>query len=363
MNEIDIMGNNFALSQERESIGYFSEKQVDMSAFLVQVVTKDKDNSNDFTWQDAFRFVEPFSGGVWLALFVCMVVSGLVVYILDWSFYVERREVKKIEAPGKSRLTNEKGIITRKSAACNGNVVKQKQFEMVAKYDNAAEECFGGSDQQMEVEEYDIENLDNHSLHEKMHNVAEYLRQKNEDDDSYDSDDEDFGSRKIISVFDSFYLAFASFTGAESFSPVSKPSKIFVGSWSLLILIIVATYTANLAATLTRNDTFVEPIQKIDDAIKLKATTCVSTKNVYYESLPKSYGVAREIDQLFPYYLEVDGLWEDMYELLKDGTCRVALFNREDITASLQNQDYCDLLVVSEHYMSGVYHWHYSRWQ
>ena len=119
-----------------------------------------------------------------------------------------------------------------------------------------------------------------------------------------------------------------------------------MGSWSLLILIIVATYTANLAATLTKSDSFVEPIQTIDDAIKLKAKTCVSTKNVYYESLPKAYGVAREIDQLYP-YLEVDGLWKDMYKLLKNKTCRVALFNREDITRAMKNKTYCDLIVVS----------------
>lgn len=71
MLEIDIMANNFALSSEREAIGYFSEKQVDMSAFVVQLSSF---KTTQYTWQDAFRFVSPFSSGVWLALFICMVV-------------------------------------------------------------------------------------------------------------------------------------------------------------------------------------------------------------------------------------------------------------------------------------------------
>jgi hypothetical protein len=152
--------------------------------------------------------------------------------------------------------------------------------------------------------------------------------------------------RPHISLFDSFYLAFASFTQAEQFQPQSKSSKIFVASWSMLILIILATYTANLAAILTKSDSFVEEIQSMNDAVKLGAKTCVSTRNVYYPSLPTSYSNTDEISQLYP-FVEVNGLWDDLYEYMKNGSCRVALFNREDITAALQNQDYCDLFMVS----------------
>jgi hypothetical protein len=307
MVDIDIMGNNFALSEERETFGYFSNRQVDMSTFMVQT----SHELYDSTWQDAFRFVEPFSGGVWLALFVCMVVSGLVVYILDWSFYVERREEKKIEAPGKNH--NDK---LRFMNPC------ENERHVVSKQESRE------------------------SIQDKIHNLFKYVKPKDKDDDSYDSEDEDFGERLKISLFDSFYLAFASFTAAAKFAPVSKSSKIFVGSWSLLILIIVATYTANLAATLTKSAVVVEEIQSVKDAIKLGAKTCVSTRNVYYSSLPTSYSNTDEISQLYP-FVEVDGLWEDMYEYLKNKTCRVALLNREDITAALQNQKYCDLIVVS----------------
>jgi hypothetical protein len=319
MTQIDIMGNNFALSSERASVGYFSEKQVDMSAFLVQVSSYE---STSYTWQDAFRFVEPFSGGVWLAMFVCMVVSALVVFVLDWSFYVERRVEKKSGSRHQIKEDNEVGKI----------------FEMNGEIGENGKQTIDPLQTQHEDE----------------------VKNDNSSDD--DDDGSDDGEAQPISLFDSFYLAFASFTGAESFAPVSKPSKIFVASWSMLILIIVATYTANLAATLTKSDSFVEEIQSVEDAIKLGAKTCVSTRNVYYPSLPTSYSNSDEISQLYP-FLEVNGLWTDLYEYMKNGTCRVALFNREDITAALQNQDYCDLLVVSEHYMSGVYHWHYSRWQ
>jgi hypothetical protein len=89
MTQIDIMGNNFALSAERESIGFYSEKQVDMSAFMVQIAVPKNDK---YTWEDAFRFIAPFSNDVWLAFFGCMVISAVVVFVLDWSFHVQHRD-------------------------------------------------------------------------------------------------------------------------------------------------------------------------------------------------------------------------------------------------------------------------------
>jgi hypothetical protein len=218
MTEIDIMGNNFALNKQRESIGYFSEKQVDMSAFMVQI---SGDNSPPKKWwQDAFRFVEPFSGGVWLALCVCMVVSALVVYILDWSFYVERREEKKIEAPGKSRfakvrnaarfISKTKSSITQRKTEKQGQHITPFEIEGKASYhsqlqgtSNAVVDTY---DQHKNMDDRVIQR--NSIIEDKIHNLFKYVKPKDKDDDSYDSEDEDFGERLKISMFDSFYLAF-----------------------------------------------------------------------------------------------------------------------------------------------------------
>jgi hypothetical protein len=250
--------------------------------------------------------------------------------MLDWSFCVERRQEKKplpVLLPPSPKTGNSSHVHVAKNFHIGDDGDREDSLEEEILKENTTGTI----------------NLD---LDTRIHNIYDYMRSKSEEDDSYDSADEDLGSRSKISLFDAFYLAFASFTAAENFSPVSKPSKIFVGSWSMLILIIVATYTANLAATLTRTNVFVEEILSMHDAVKLSAKTCVSTRNVYYPSLPTNYSKINELSQLYPYH-KVNGLWEDMYEHLNVGTCRVALFNREDITAALQNQKYCDLIVVS----------------
>jgi hypothetical protein len=329
MQQIDIMGNNFALSTEREGIGFFSEKQVDMSAFLVQISTYE---SSVYQWQDAFRFVAPFSSGVWLALFICMIVSALVVYVLDWSFYVERRvEIKHANAAaGKAVVSDKSGS---KGVSVSVSVGDEQGPSLVKNF-----ECEKGTTSGDNA----TCNVSNPTAEGERGERGGGERVVVSDDVDY-SDELDISQQ--ISLFDSFYLAFASFTGAESFAPVSKPSKIFVASWSVLVLLLLSTYTANLAATLTKSNAYVEEIQSIEDAIQLGAKTCVSTRNVYYPSLPTSYSNTDELSQLYP-FLEVNGLWTDLYEYMKNGTCRLALLNREDINAALQDQAYCDLLVV-----------------
>ena len=249
-------------------------------------------------------------------------ISSLVVYILDWSFYVDRRverkneldvEVKVKDSAKKKEEKNNFDPIELEKGVKNNNVLPKKKKK------TTTSECGPCAS----------------LLPDCLLNEVD-LDEENEDDDDM----------KPISLFDSFYLAFASFTGAEQFSPVSRPSKIFVASWSVLVLLLLSTYTANLAATLTKSNGFVEEIQSVQDVIKLGAKTCVSTRNVYYPSLPTSYSSTDELSQLYP-FVEVNGLWTDLFDYMLNGTCRVALFNREDITAALQNQDYCDLLVVS----------------
>jgi hypothetical protein len=338
MTQIDIMGNNFALSAERESVGYFGEKQIDMSAFMVQISNS---KSDKYTWQDAFRFIAPFSNDVWFAFFGCMVISAVVVFVLDWSFHVQHRdELEKL--------------------------IELDSDEKSKNIDVPDQQVDEDEDDNSFVFEIDTNDKNRNSLNHNAYlrtiskeyssksprgpkESKSYVRSRTSFIPNTDLEEEtvkaDDFVRPHISLFDSFYLAFASFTEAEQFKPQSKSSKIFVASWSMLILIIVATYTANLAAILTKSDVFVEEIQSVNDAVKLGAKTCVSTRNVYYPALPTSYSNTDEISQLYP-FVEVNGLWDDLYEYMKNGTCRVALLNREDITAALQNQKYCDLIVV-----------------
>lgn len=242
-----------------------------------------------------------------------------MVYILDWSFYVDRRvEKKHAELDTKDPL-KKKNFEQNNNNNNNSSLEQGRNKNIMSKNKKNNDDCVCAP-----------------CLPDCLINDIHH------DDNEDDEDDDDM---KPISLFDSFYLAFASFTGAEQFAPISRPSKIFVSSWSVLVLILLSTYTANLAATLTKSNGFVEEIQSVEDAIKIGAKTCVSTRNVYYPSLPTSYSNTDELSQLYP-FLEVNGLWTDLFEYMLNGTCRVALFNREDITAALQNQDYCDLLVV-----------------
>lgn len=356
MPQVDIMANNFALSQEREDVGFFGEKQIDISVFLVQLSHVQADA---YTWQDAFRFVAPFSSGVWLAFFICMVVSALVVFVLDWSFYKQHKD----DVIMKKLLDSDEATATTAATA----IYSAQQQDENSDSDNSLESQVVPINN---LNDIDIDNSNSRSNNSNRNSPTNSTSNRNSTNKRYSrgrvkslspstsnaSEGEVFPpennnspqmrQRPHISLFDSFYLAFASFTEAEQFQPVSKSSKIFVASWSMLTLIIVATYTANLAALLTQKVNYVEEIQSLDDAVRLGARTCVSTRNVYYPVLPSGYSSKDAISQLYP-FVEVNGLWSDLYEYMKNGTCRVALFNREDISAALQDPHYCDLNVVS----------------
>jgi len=65
-------------------------------------------------------------------------------------------------------------------------------------------------------------------------------------------------------------------TGGAGFSPQSRFGKIFYVSWAFCVLLLVASYTANLASNLIRKES-AEPafITSVEDAIQKRAPVCV----------------------------------------------------------------------------------------
>merc|ERR1719310_2624501 len=74
--------------------------------------------------------------------------------------------------------------------------------------------------------------------------------------------------------FNSLFCAMWTITGAGTFTPKTWSGKIIVWSWSWLILLFVAAYTANLAAFLIIKPSATTNFIDLDDALASGASVC-----------------------------------------------------------------------------------------
>jgi len=73
----------------------------------------------------------------------------------------------------------------------------------------------------------------------------------------------------------SLYLTVASFTCGGIFRPRSFTGKFFVLSWTFAVLVLVASYTANMASMLVISDTAETQVSSLEDAIDKRLPVCV----------------------------------------------------------------------------------------
>jgi hypothetical protein len=97
------------------------------------------------------------------------------------------------------------------------------------------------------------------------------------------------------SMLSGFYVAFVTSIGMESFKPKTFEGKCFAISWQSFLVLIVAAYTAKLAAFLASNTPILAPasLEPFFDGTK---TACVLANSAYAKYLTNSgkYGIIRQ---------------------------------------------------------------------
>eukprot|EP00403_Amphidinium_massartii_P001961 CAMPEP_0178372342 /NCGR_PEP_ID=MMETSP0689_2-20121128/1301_1 /TAXON_ID=160604 /ORGANISM="Amphidinium massartii, Strain CS-259" /LENGTH=580 /DNA_ID=CAMNT_0019992257 /DNA_START=1 /DNA_END=1743 /DNA_ORIENTATION=- len=149
-------------------------------------------------------------------------------------------------------------------------------------------------------------------------------------------------------IADSQYRGLASFTGAGYFVPKSGFGKLLVLTYSLLILLLVTAYTANLAATLVQTAQRVE-CQTFDSCIAQGLKVCVADRSAYYDwLLTSTYSFLARSPQL----VKVQG--SDTFKGLIDEACDIVLEDSETTEIAFLRQDVnpdCSLQKIDEQLM------------
>jgi hypothetical protein len=111
----------------------------------------------------------------------------------------------------------------------------------------------------------------------------------------------------------SVWLSWQATTGASTHTPVTKAGKLFSSMWSLFCIVMMASYTASLAAILVQQDV----AKSVDGLEMLKSTgkrLCVQSNTAYANSLKKDAAIA-------PLLLFFHTMPQMEYAMMVEGRC------------------------------------------
>jgi len=175
-------------------------------------------------------------------------------------------------------------------------------------------------------------------------------------DDSTVVDFQDWQRKAFFNV----YLSFAQFAGgAEGLSASSYGTAILLCGFSFLMLILGASYTANLASFLV-NDSQTNPVlESIDKAVATNAKVC---------TLPNSVS-SQQLSALFPTFKTTTvGLsntdWISLLSNVADGTCQGAIVPEayfQAYSGKAAANPFCNMLEVGQHLMAVFGSWPYPE--
>ena len=139
-------------------------------------------------------------------------------------------------------------------------------------------------------------------------------------------------------IGDNIYKSVMAFSGNPESGPYSGPNRVILVSMSLLSIVVVAAYTANLASYLIRDFSVV--IKNFQDVVDKKYRVCVVKSMPDVVEIKKNYEKGLYVDK-------VDEL--GVYQGLANNECEVALMSLEGhksyVTKSEYNPD-CNLEIV-----------------
>jgi len=108
----------------------------------------------------------------------------------------------------------------------------------------------------------------------------------------------DFGTHTGLSwasftknICHSVWLSWQATTGASTHTPVTKAGKVFSATWSLFCIVMMASYTASLAAILVQKDVTTS-VNGLEHLKGMGEKLCVQRNTAYANSLMKDHAIA-----------------------------------------------------------------------
>jgi len=143
------------------------------------------------------------------------------------------------------------------------------------------------------------------------------------------------------------WTSFSSLSGNTP-RPLSDSAKVFSCCWQIFCLVFVASYTANLAAYLTRNEVQNKGIGGIADLARSKDPTCVLEGTSFWELLQLDY------PHLVPYF--VTGSLESIIDNhLRPGHCRGIVYDYDFAMHVTNKKGYCDAFIAGSANNNGIF--------
>jgi hypothetical protein len=233
------IGTSFAITPERLSYFSFVDAYISNSGYLVMQTSHE--NTGFFTIGNIFRFLAPFRLGVWAMLFGGVLLSAIALWTIDVVKSVRRVKPKfttTSTSPDVDRSTS--NDVELSSMPKTFNRVTEKQSALTSS-ENMIEP---------DIDKSSLINLDPEKL----------------------------------TFLNSLYYSAASLTGAGQLEPNNWLSKVYVLAWSSFVLLMVSSYTANLAASLSTTNS--AKTVTVTEAIDSSGMKCFYRSSPYIEFDP-----------------------------------------------------------------------------
>ena len=146
-------------------------------------------------------------------------------------------------------------------------------------------------------------------------------------------------------IFYTYFLAFSTLTGAHAHAPRTVAGKLLSGFWQFFCIVVVAAYTAELAAYLSMDKVVVPRFSDWKSLSDAGVTVCTKgrTTSAYgiwmddYEPNMKQYDFANETTMM-----KIGARTTiEMMEYFEDGKCEAVISSLSDLTDYLQKNKKC----------------------
>lgn len=119
-------------------------------------------------------------------------------------------------------------------------------------------------------------------------------------------------------AFHAIYLSMTTFHGGAQLTPGTQAGKVLNFSFSFMVLLLVSTYTANLASLLVVNASYALPVQNLEEAAVKGKTVCTA-----YPDL--KYTINQHVRHL---KWDLKTLPAEVYDGVRDGSCTAGVIRQ-----------------------------------
>ena len=154
---------------------------------------------------------------------------------------------------------------------------------------------------------------------------------------AFDGNMESYSSGTVLDgVLHTYFLAFSTLTGAHAHTPQTRPGKMLSISWQFFCVVVVAAYTAELAAYLSIDSDMEAVFSNFDKLESTSATVCTKgIGNVAYASWLATYRSA--VKQLAGSYTS-----DEMVDAFVAGECDAIIDAQVHLSVLLHEYKQCE---------------------